>query len=71
MKDGAIALKIDDLMQKIDLNLLNEEMCIKLKNQKVELSNRDKKYLLNFFTYYKSGIKYIKGNSMFCNLGTR
>lgn len=57
MKDGAIALKIDDLMKKIDLNLLNEEMCIKLKNQKVELSNRDKKYLLNFFTYYKSGIK--------------
>ena len=47
VKDGN-CLKIDDLMQKIDLNLLNEEM-YKTKNQKVELSNRDKKYLLNFY----------------------
>lgn len=41
IKEGEI-LKIEDLMNQIDLGLFNEEMYNELKTQKNVLSNRDK-----------------------------
>ena len=52
IKEGEI-LKIEDLMNQIDLGLFNEEMYNELKTQKNVLSNRDKKYILKVLTNSK------------------
>lgn len=50
-------MKIEDLMAQIDLNQFNKEMYIELKNQKIGLSNRDKKHILKVFANSKSQTK--------------
>ena len=52
IKEGEI-LKIEDLMNQIDLGLFNEEIYNELKTQKNVLSNRDKKYILKVLTNSK------------------
>lgn len=50
-------MKIEDLMEQIDLSLFNEEVYNELKTQKSGLSNRDKKYILKVLTNSKSETK--------------
>lgn len=50
-------MKIEDLMNQIDLSLFDEEMYNELKTQKNGLSNRDKKYILRVLTNSKSETK--------------
>ena len=50
-------MKIEDLMEQIDLSLFNEKVYNELKIQKNGLSNRDKKYILKVLTNSKSETK--------------
>lgn len=56
IKEGDI-LNAENLIAQIDLSLFNEEKYNKLKSDKNELSNRDKKHLLKVLTKYKSVAK--------------